>query len=50
MTVAGSRFRLARLKKEVEDGRNGNQELTFQNHELQKELRRAGCRLTNLGN
>jgi len=49
-TVAGSGFSLGRLKREVDDGRKGNQELERRNHELKKELRRAGRKLLDLGN
>jgi len=49
-TVAGSGFSLGRLKREVDDGRKGNQELEHRNHELKKELRRAGRKLLDLGN
>jgi len=37
-TVAGSGFSLGRLKREVDDGRKGNQELDYRNHELKKEV------------
>ena len=49
-TVAGSGFSLERLKREVDEGRKGNQELERLNHELKKELRRAGRKLLDLGN
>ena len=49
-TVAGAGFSLERLKKEVDNGRKGNQELERRNHELKKELRRAGRKLLDLGN
>jgi len=49
-TVAGSGFSLGRVKREVDDGRKGNQELERRNHELKKELRRAGRKLLDLGN
>ena len=49
-TVAGSGFSLGRLKREVDDARKGNQELERRNHELKKELRRAGRKLLDLGN
>jgi len=49
-TVAGSGFRLGRMKREVDDARKGNQELEHRNHELRKELRRAGRKLLDLGN
>jgi len=49
-TVAGSGFSLGRLKREVDDVREGNQELEHRNHELKKELRRAGRKLLDLGN
>ena len=49
-TVVGSGFSLGRLKREVDDGRKGNQELERRNHELKKELRRAGWKLLDLGN
>jgi len=49
-TVAGSGFSLARLKKEVDDGRKGNQELKHRNQELRKELRRVGRKFIDLGN
>jgi len=48
--VAGSGFNLARLKKEVDDGRKGNEELEHRNHMLKKELRRAGRKLLDLAN
>jgi len=48
--VAGSGFSLARLKKEVDDGRKGNQELEHRHHELKKEVRRVGRKLLDLGN
>jgi len=38
------------LKREVDDARKGNQELEHRNHELKKELRRAGRRLLDWGN
>jgi len=49
-TVAGSGFSLGRLKRELDDGRKGNQELERGNHELKKELRRVGRKLLDLGN
>jgi len=49
-TVAGLGFSLRRLKKEVDDGRKGNQELERRNHELKNELTRAGRKLLDLGN
>jgi len=49
-TVAGSGLHLARLKKEVDDGKRLNTELKHRNHSLHKELRRAGQRLLDLGN
>jgi len=49
-TVAGSGFGLGRFKREVDDARKGNQELESRNHELKKELRRAGRKLVDLGN
>jgi len=49
-TVAGSGFSLARLKKEVDDGRKGNQKLDHRKHELKKELRRVGQKLLDMGN
>jgi len=49
-TVAGSGLSLGRSKREVDDGRKGNQELARRNHELKKELRRAGRNLLDLGN
>jgi len=49
-TVAGSGFSLGRLKREVDDGRKGNQELERRNHELKKQLRSAGRKLLDLGN
>jgi len=48
--VAGSGFSLGRLKREVDDARKGNQELERRNHELRKEVRRAGRKLLDLGN
>jgi len=48
--VAGSGFSLGRVKREVDDARKGNQELERRNHELKKELRRAGRKLLDLGN
>jgi len=41
---------MGRLKKQVDDGRRGNQELERRNHKLKKELRRAGRKLLDLGN
>jgi len=38
------------LKREEDDARKGNQELKHGNHELRKELRKAGWRLLDLGN
>jgi len=49
-TIAGSGFSLGRLKREVDEARKGNQELKHRNHELRKELRRAGRKLLDLGN
>jgi len=49
-TVAGSGFSLGRLKREVDEVRKGNQELELRNHDLRKELRRAGRKLLDLGN
>ena len=49
-TLAGSGFSLGRLKREVDDARKGNQELERRNHELKKELRKAGRKLLDLGN
>jgi len=49
-TVAGSGFSLGRLKREVDDGRKGNQERERRNHEVKKEWRRAGRKLLDLGN
>jgi len=50
-TVAGAGFSLGRLKKEVDDTRKQMyQELERRNHELKKELRRAGRKLLDLGN
>ena len=49
-TVAGSGFSLGRLKREVDEARKGNQKLEQRNHELKKELRRAGRKLLDLGN
>jgi len=48
-TVAGSGFSLGRLNKEGDDARKGNQELEHRNHELMKELRKAGRKLLDLG-
>jgi len=49
-TVAGSGFSLARLQREVDEGRKGNRELKDRNQEFRKELRRAGRKLLDLGN
>jgi len=48
-TVAGTGFRLARLRNEMETKRRAKEELKQRNHSLRKELIRAGQRLVDLG-
>jgi len=48
-TVAGSSFSIARLRNEMDTKKRANEELKHRNHSLQKELRRAGQRLLDLG-
>jgi len=47
-TVAGSGFRIARLRNEMDTTKRANEELEHRNHRLRKELRRAGERLVDL--
>jgi len=48
-TVAGTGFSLARWRNEMDTKRRVNEELEHRNHDLRKELRRAGQRLLDLG-
>ena len=48
-TVAGSGFRIARMKNENDTRKRANEELEHRNDSLRKDLRRAGQRLLDLG-
>jgi len=48
-TVAGSGFSIARLRNEMEAKKRANKQPEHRNHNLRKELTRAGPRLLDLG-
>jgi len=48
-TVAGTAFSLPRLSNEMDAKKPANEELEHRNHNLRKELRRAGQRWLDLG-
>jgi len=48
-TIAGTGFSLARLRNEMDTKKGAKEELEHRNHNLRKELRRAGQRLLDLG-